>query len=82
MAARLEQEIRSYPRLYSGFYTVLNRYEPLRRLAGRVKDDVRRGWEAPTPSSLEEPALLRARREAAVAARLGLRPADEARMHP
>lgn len=71
-AARVEQEIRAYPRVYRAFYTVLTRYPPVRDLVGRAKAGVRGGGAASQSPGVVEPALLRGRREAAVAARLGL----------
>jgi hypothetical protein len=71
-AARLEQEIRAYPRVYRAFYEALNRCGPVRDLVGRTKAGVRGGGATSRPPAVVEPALLRARREAAVAARLGL----------
>lgn len=71
-AARAEQEIRAYPRVHSAFYTALTRNKAVRDLVGRAKARVRGGGVAAYASSGEEPPLLRARREAAVARRLGL----------
>lgn len=72
-AARAEQEIRAYPRVHSAFYTALTRNKTVRDLVGRAKAGVRGGGAPAHAPSVAEPALLRARREAAVAARLGLR---------
>lgn len=72
-AARAEQEIRAYPRVHSAFYTALTRNKVVRDLVGRAKAGVRGGGAPAHASSAEEPALLRGRREAAIAARLGLR---------
>jgi hypothetical protein len=71
-AARLEQEIRAYPRVYAAFYAALTRNRTARTLVGRAKAGVRGGGAAVRTAAVEEPALLRRRREAAVAARLGL----------
>lgn len=64
--------MRTHPVLHDVFYAVITRSGPARRLLGRVKSQVRTtraaGSSVPDP---EDPAV-RARREAAVAARLGL----------
>ena len=73
-AGRLEQEIRAYPRVYRVFYTALTHNRAVRTVVGRAKAGVRGGGAAAHTSAVEEPAVLRARREAAVAARLGLTP--------
>lgn len=73
-ASRAEQEIRAYPRLYAAFYNLLTRSPAVRELVGRAKAGVRGGGgEGATSRTVSEPPLLRARREAAVAHRLGLR---------
>lgn len=78
VAARLEQEIRSYPRLHRGFYVLITRNPVVRDLAGRVKDRVRGSGDTPTAEAVPaEPADLQARRLAGVAARLGLRTGEQ-----
>lgn len=74
VAARAEQEIRAYPRLYSAFYAALTRNRRVRELVGRTKDGVRGGGAQLSRPTVQEPAALRALREDAVARRLGLRP--------
>lgn len=73
VAARLEQEIRAYPRVYSAFYAAMTRNRAIRDLVGRAKAGVRGGGAGAHSATVAEPPLLQARREAAVAARLGLR---------
>lgn len=73
VAGRLEQEIRAYPRVYAGFYRILNRKQAVRALVGRTKAGVRGGGASVRATSVQEPELLRRQREATVAARLGLR---------
>lgn len=73
LAARVEQEIRAYPRVYTAFYGVLTRNAWVRDLVGRTKAGVRGGGALAHASAVQEPTVLRERREAAVAARLGLR---------
>ena len=73
VAARAEQEIRAYPRVYAAFYGALTRNRPGRGLGGRTKAGVRGPGAAARPHGVAEPALLRAQREQAVAQRLGLR---------
>lgn len=71
-AARLEEEIRAYPRIYGIFYTAMTRNRTLRNTVGRAKAAVRDAGSGPHASTAVEPALLRSRREQAVGARLGI----------
>lgn len=72
-AARVEQEVRAYPRMYDAFYRALNRSPRIRALVGRAKVEVRSaGLAAARPQEPPESPVVRQRREAAVARRLGL----------
>jgi hypothetical protein len=71
-AARAEQEIRAYPRVYRFFYEALNRSSRVRRAVGRAKSGVRgpaASWSHPLPEDAPE---VVCRREAAARVRLGL----------
>lgn len=65
--------MRAHPVLHDVFYAVITRSGTARRLLGRVKSQVRTTTSAAGASvpDAEDPAV-RARREAAVTARLGL----------
>jgi hypothetical protein len=74
-AARIEQEIRAYPRVYSAFYRTLNASPAARRAVGRVKSRVRHGGAVPGATRSHAPRTLADQcREHAVAVRLGLPP--------
>jgi hypothetical protein len=80
LAASLEQEVRARPALHSAFYAVISHSPVGRDLAGRVKSGVRRSQTTP-PTRLHaclEDEAVRLRRDAAVAARLGLTLPEEA----
>ena len=71
-AARIEQRVRAQPRLYAAAYSALERYPRLSSLIRRVRAQVPRP-DAPSP--IRRPAdspFVEERREAAVAAMLGL----------
>lgn len=73
-AARLEQEIRAYPRVYSAFYRTLNASPAVRRGVGRVKRRVRQdGRPLSAPAGAPALTLALQRREQVTAVRLGLR---------
>jgi hypothetical protein len=77
-AARVEQEIRAYPRMYSAFYRILNASPAARRAVGRVKSRVRHGRAVPGGTRSQAPQTLAdQRREHATAVRLGLRPGTD-----
>lgn len=75
VASRVEQEIRAYPRAHAAFYRVITRNARVRDAVGRVRDGVRAspGVVDVVPT---DPEVVARRREAAVAARLGLPPGD------
>jgi hypothetical protein len=74
-AARVEQEIRAYPRVYMAFYRALNASPTVRRAVGRVKSRLRHGGAAPGAIRPQAPQTLAdQRREQAITVRLGLRP--------
>jgi hypothetical protein len=73
VAARAEQEIRAYPRVYDAFYRVLTRHDTVRRLVGRTKAGVRsRGDAVATGDRAPEAEAVTEARERTVARRLGL----------
>jgi hypothetical protein len=74
-AARVEQEIRAYPRAYDLFYRALTRSPRARALAGRAKDRVRTSTVTSKAAAepQDDPAVVMAR-ERAAARRLGLAP--------
>lgn len=72
-AARIEQHVRSHPRLYAAAYSALKRYPRLSSVIVRVRTQMPR---PDAPSVIRRPAdssFVEQRREAAVAAMLGLR---------
>lgn len=73
-AARLEQEIRAYPRVHATFYRVLTRSARVRGLVGNAKAAVRgeAGRAMATPE-LKESQLVLQRRFESAARRTGLR---------
>jgi hypothetical protein len=71
--------VRARPALHSAFYAVISHSSAGRDLAGRVKSGVRTSQTTPPKrryASLEDEAV-RLRRDAAVAARLGLKLPEE-----
>lgn len=73
LASRLEQEIRAHPRLHDAFYRLATRTPLFNSTVGRAKAAVR-GAQADQVAVLrpEDSPRVNARREAAVAASLGL----------
>lgn len=72
-ASRIEQRVRAHPRLYAAAYSALERYPRLSSLIRRVRAQVPR---SDAPRLIRRPAdssFVEERREAAVAAMLGLR---------
>jgi hypothetical protein len=63
LAARIEQEVRAYPRLYAAFYGLVTAHPRARALMGRARDEVRAvdggGRAAPVPA--DDPAVVAAR---------------------
>lgn len=73
VAARAEQEIRAYPRVYDVFYRVLTRNNAARRLVGRTKAGVRsRDDNGATGDQAPEATAVAEARERTVSRRLGL----------
>jgi hypothetical protein len=73
VAARAEQEIRAYPRVYDGFYRALTRNAVVRRVVGRAKAGVRsRDDPGATGDQAPEAAAVAEARDRTVARRLGL----------